>query len=66
MYKTEYKTIFTVSIQCNIYTEQTHGKMGKLGLLAATGRAQPQPPVGPFCACPAWLDLQDCTGQSLV
>ncbi|EFX69877.1 hypothetical protein DAPPUDRAFT_113255 [Daphnia pulex] len=38
--------------------------MGKLRLLATTGRAQPQPPVGPLCACPAWLDLQDCTGQS--
>jgi hypothetical protein len=41
-------------------------KMGKLGLLATTGRAQPQPPVGPLCAWPAWLDLQDCTGQSPV
>jgi hypothetical protein len=49
-----------------IYTEQTHGKMGKLGLLATTGRAQPQPLVGPLCAWPAWLDLQDCTGQSPV
>jgi hypothetical protein len=63
---TETETIFIVYIQCNSCTERTHGKMGKLGLLATsatTGRARLLRPVGPLCACPDWLDLQDCAGS---